>query len=420
MTNAEAVIWLSQLSPAIIRLGLDRVQAALVALRNPQTKYPAIHVAGTNGKGSTCAFSASCLTQQGYRVGLYTSPHLVRINERFRVGGRPITNEVLGQRVNEVLAAVGPNHELTFFEFGTVVALWHFAQEQIDVAVLETGLGGRLDAVTCARPSVTAITSISFDHMEHLGHSLREIAFEKAGILKPNVPVVISGQSAEVIEVIELQARKTGSPMRLEGRDFKLEPEGDGKHFVYRGMRTSLPKLVLGLAGPHQVQNAAVALACLELIEDRGIKISQDNARIGLASTQWPGRLEELAGSPSIVLDGAHNPAGAEALGHALDAVYPGKKIHLVFGVLADKDHRPMLKALFPKCAAAYLTRVDSPRSLDPSAFIADARALCPKVEAFVSPSDALTAARAAAAADDLVVVAGSLVLIGQIKAELS
>ncbi|MBS1149293.1 MAG: folC, partial [Myxococcaceae bacterium] len=139
MTPAEAVSWLSQLSPSIIRLGLDRVQAALAALKNPQTQYPAIHVAGTNGKGSTCAFAASCLIQQGYRVGLYTSPHLERINERFQVGGAPITDALLGQRVNEVLAAVGPDHQLTFFEFGTVVALWHFAQEKIDVAVLETG-----------------------------------------------------------------------------------------------------------------------------------------------------------------------------------------------------------------------------------------------------------------------------------------
>jgi dihydrofolate synthase/folylpolyglutamate synthase len=419
VTNAEAVTWLAQLSPSIIRLGLDRVQAALAALKNPQTQYPAIHVAGTNGKGSTCAFAASCLAQQGYVVGLYTSPHLVRINERFQVGGEPISDELLGQRVNEVLAAVGPDHQLTFFEFGTVVALWHFAQEQIDVAVLETGLGGRLDAVTCARPSVTAITSISLDHMEYLGKSLREIAFEKAGILKPNVPVVVGRQAPEVIEVIEKQARKVGAPLRLEGRDFKFEPEADGKHFTYRGMRTSVPGFLPGLKGPHQVQNAAIALACLELLEDRGIKISKDNARVGLAGTRWPGRLEELPGSPKIVLDGAHNPGGMTALAQALDAVYPGKKIHLVFGVLADKDHLPMLRTLFPKCVAAYLTPVGNLRTLEPSDFIADARAVCLKVEAFDSPAQALAAARAAAGPDDLVLVAGSLFLIGQVKAAL-
>lgn len=419
MTNAEAVKWLTQLSASIIKLGLDRVQAALAALKNPQTTYPAIHIAGTNGKGSTCAFAAACLAQQGYRVGLYTSPHLVRVNERFQVGGTPITDELLGQRVNEVLAAVGPDHQLTFFEFGTVVALWHFAQESIDVAVLETGLGGRLDAVTCARPSVTAITSISFDHMEHLGKTLREIAFEKAGILKPNVPVVVAKQAAEVVEVIEKQARKVGAPLKLEGRDFSFEPEGGGKRFTYRGMRTSVAGLIPGLHGPHQVHNAAVALACLELLEDRGITISRDNARIGLAATKWPGRLEELPGSPKVVLDGAHNPDGARALAQALEAVYPGKKVHLVFGVLADKDHLPMVRTLFPRCVAAYLTPVASLRTLEPSDFLADARTHCLKVDAFASPMEALDAARKAAGPDDLVLVAGSLVLIGQIKAAL-
>jgi len=420
VTPSEALAWFTQLPSSHIRLGLDRVQHALAALKNPQTQYPAIHVAGTNGKGSTCAFAAACLRQQGYKVGLYTSPHLVKVNERFQISGVPITDEVLGQRVNEVLAGVGPTHELTFFEFGTVVGLWHFAQEQIDVAVLETGLGGRLDAVTCARPSVTAITSISMDHTEYLGHSLREIAFEKAGILKPNVPVVIAAQAAEIVEVIERQAHKVGAPVRLEGRDFAFEPEADGVHFVYRGMRTRVPGLSLGLKGPHQVHNAAVALACLELLEDRGIKISRDHARTGLAATRWPGRLEELTGSPSVVLDGAHNPGGAAALAHALDTVYAGKKVHLVFGVLADKDHLPMIRALFPRATAAYLTPVGSLRTLEPSDFIDDAKVSCHQVHAFESPKAALAAARAAAGPNGLVLVAGSLFLVGEIKALLA
>jgi dihydrofolate synthase/folylpolyglutamate synthase len=419
LSPAEAVAWLERLSPSIVRLGLDRVQAALAALRNPQTTYPAIHVAGTNGKGSTCAFAASCLIAQGYRVGLYTSPHLVRINERFQIGGEPISDALLGQRILEVLEGVGTENELTFFEFGTVVALWHFAQERIDVAVLETGLGGRLDAVTCARPSVTAITPISFDHMDYLGHTLQAIAAEKAGILKPNVPVVLARQVPEVLEVLEQCARKAGAGVRLEGRDFRFEPEPDGARFTYRGMRTSVTGLWPGLRGPHQVQNAAVALATLELLEDRGIRISKENARAGLASAEWPGRLEELPGSPRVVLDGAHNPAGAEALVRALDAVYPGRRVHLVFGVLADKDHRPMMRLLFPRCAAVYLTPVGSPRTLEPARYLDDARDLCPRTEAFASPADALAAARKAALADELVVCAGSLFLIGQLKAVL-
>ncbi len=415
MTPSEALRWFVQLPPSHIKLGLERVQHALAALKHPETQYPAIHVAGTNGKGSTCAFAAACLTQQSYKVGLYTSPHLVKVNERFQIGGVPISDALLGQRVNEVLAGVGPSHDLTFFEFGTVVGLWHFAQENIDVAVLETGLGGRLDAVTCCRPSVTAITSISMDHTEYLGTSLREIAFEKAGILKPNVPVVVAAQAPEIIEVIERQAHKVGAPVRLEGRDFAFEP--DGQTFIYRGMRTRVPGLSLGLKGPHQVHNAAVALACLELLEDRGIKISRDHARIGLAVTRWPGRLEEQDG---VVLDGAHNPGGAAALAHALDTVYSGKKVHLVFGVLADKDHLPMIRTLFPKATAAYLTPVGSLRTLEPSDFLDDAKVSCSHVEAFESPRAALAAARAAAGPDELVLVAGSLFLIGEIKALLA
>ncbi len=419
MTPAEAVAWLAALSPSIVRLGLDRVQAALAALKNPQTTCPAVHVAGTNGKGSTCAFAAACLTTQGYKVGLYTSPHLVRVNERFQIGGEAISDALLGQRVLEVLAAVGPSHELTFFEFGTVVALWHFAQERVDVAVLEAGLGGRLDAVTCCRPSVTAITPISFDHMDYLGHSLPAIAVEKAGILKPNVPLALSAQPPEVLEAIEEVARKVGAPVRLMGRDFQCELDPDGKRFTYRGMRTSVRSLLPGLKGPHQFQNATLALACLELLEDRGIKISQDHARNGLASTVWPGRLEELPGTPRVVLDGAHNPAGASALAQALASIYPGRKVHLVFGVLADKDHRPMLRTLFPLATAAYLTPVASPRTLEPARYLDEARALCPRVLAFGSPAQALAAARAAAGPDDLVVAAGSLFLIGQLKVSL-
>jgi dihydrofolate synthase/folylpolyglutamate synthase len=437
LSPAEAVAWLEAQSPSVIRLGLDRVHAALAALKNPHTSYPTIQVAGTNGKGSTCAFAAACLSAQGYKVGLYTSPHLERVNERFQISrgvavkpedgpaarrwtSEPISDEQLGQRILEVLAAVGPKPELTFFELGTVLALWHFAQERVDVAVLETGLGGRLDAVTCSRPAVTVITPVSFDHIELLGNKLSLIATEKAGILKPNVPVVVSRQAPEALEAIETIARKVGAPVRLEGRDFHCEVEPDGKRFTYRGMRTSVRGLAPGLRGPHQLQNATVAMAALELIEDRGLRISQDNARAGLAGAQWPGRLEEIPGTPQIVLDGAHNPAGAAALVAALDAVYPGRKLHLVFGVLADKDFRPMVQTLFPRCAAAYLTPIiGSPRSLDPAAYADAARMVCRTVETFASPGLALAAARAAAAPEDLVVCAGSLMLIGQVKEAL-
>jgi dihydrofolate synthase/folylpolyglutamate synthase len=413
VTPDEALAWFATLSPSTIRLGLERVREALVSLKNPQDNYPALHVAGTNGKGSTCAFAASCLRAQGYRVGLYTSPHLERVNERIQLNGEPIRDGVFGEAILEVRERVPKDLDLTYFEFGTLVALHHFAQERVDIAVLETGLGGRLDATNAAKPAVTAITPVSFDHMEYLGHTLAAIAGEKAGILKSRVPAVIGRQEPDALAVIEKVAHDVGAPLKLIGRDFDLEPEGQGK-WTYRGMRTRVPNLWPGLRGPHQVQNAAVALACLELLEDAGLAISRENARAGLAGTEWPGRLEELGG---VLLDGAHNPDGVAALVKALEAVYPGRPVHLVFGVVADKDHRLMLRTLFPRCAAVYLTPVPSPRTLDPSKLVDEARKLCASVQVFGGPAEALAAARAAAPKDALVVGAGSLFLIGALRA---
>jgi dihydrofolate synthase/folylpolyglutamate synthase len=391
----------------------------LSALKDPQTRYPALHVAGTNGKGSTCAFAASCLAVQGYRVGLYTSPHLERVNERFRINGEEIADDALGEVILSLRAQLPAELELTSFEFGTLIALWHFAQEKVDVAVLETGLGGRLDATTAARPVVTAITPISFDHMDYLGHTLGAIATEKAGILKPGVPLVCAAQPPEALAAIEARAQAVGAPMRLLGRDFDLEPDADGT-FTYRGMRTRFPGLAISLHGPHQRGNAAVAIACLELLEDSGLKVSRNSARAGLAITRWPGRLEEFKGPPTVVLDGAHNPAGVEALLAALDAVYPGREVHLVFGVLSDKDSRPMIRALFPRCASVTLTPVGgTPRSLDPQKYEAEARKLNANLFVERDAVSALAAARARCPEGGLVLGAGSLFLIGQLRAAL-
>ncbi|MFZ5470863.1 MAG: bifunctional folylpolyglutamate synthase/dihydrofolate synthase [Myxococcota bacterium] len=397
---------------------------ALWALKNPERDFPVLQVAGTNGKGSTCAFAAAALSAQGYKVGLYTSPHLVRVNERIRVGNEAISDSMLGTRVLEVLerypeAKTSPS-PLTYFELGTLVALWHFAKEKVDVAVLEVGLGGRLDATTATQPAVTAVTPVSFDHMDYLGHTLAAIAAEKAGIFKPGVPAVVSRQAPEAQETIERIASEVGSPLRLEGRDFFLEPE-KGKRpqtYAYRGMRTAVRKLWLGLAGRHQIQNAAVAMACLELLEDRGLSISQESARAGFADVDWPGRLERVEGDPPLLLDGAHNPAGIEALAASLEDLYPRHAVHLVFGVLADKDHRPMLRALFPRCRSVHLTPLDSPRTLLPQRYLSEARALCPAAFVHADVGEALAAAKEAArqSTKGLVLCCGSLFLVGAVK----
>ncbi|MBI3181302.1 MAG: bifunctional folylpolyglutamate synthase/dihydrofolate synthase [Myxococcales bacterium] len=403
-----------------MKLGLERIHAALEALGHPEQSFPALHVAGTNGKGSTCAFAEACLRAQGYRVGLYTSPHLRRVNERIRVDGEEIADRALGERVREVLEryprALEPG-ELTYFELGTLVALWHFAKVRVQVAVLETGLGGRLDATTAARSKVTAVTSISLDHVEVLGGTLQEIASEKAGIFKKGIPAVLSRQPPLALAVLERAAAELGGAAYLEGRDFSLSRSEDG--LCYRGIRESIPKIELGLRGAHQLENAAVALACLELLGEGGLGVGPERVRQGLAAVRWPGRLEEVARRPHVVLDGAHNPGGAFALARALDELYPGREVHLVFGVLADKDYRAILRALLPLCASVQLAPVKSPRALPPERCLAEAAALCPAVRAHPTPALALAAATELAGEQGLVLVAGSLYLVGELRSLL-
>ncbi len=408
MTPAEGLAHLQGLPPSSIKMGLGRVSAALERLGNPQKDLQVLHVAGTNGKGSTCALAASCLSRR-WRTGLYTSPHLVRVNERFKVNGEDIEDEVLGRRVAEIVEVLGVDHQLTYFELGTLVAFSHFAHQRLDLAVLETGLGGRLDATTACAPLVTAITPIDFDHMEYLGTTLEAIASEKAGIIKPTVPVVSSLQRPEALAVLEAAAARAGAQLFLEGRDF----HGEGRRWEGRHWR--LDDLELPLHGPHQRQNLSVALACLEQLSERGFPLDQEALRDGVRGTRWPGRLEEVPTEPLLVLDGAHNPAGVAALLAALDAEYANRAVHLVFGVFADKDSEPMMRALFPRCAAVYLTPIDHPRSKPPETYEALARSLCPQVCRVSTLTEGLDLA-SRRASSGMVLVAGSLALVGEAR----
>jgi dihydrofolate synthase / folylpolyglutamate synthase len=408
MTPTEALLHLASLPPSDIKMGLERVQAALERLGSPQARVPAIQVAGTNGKGSTSVLVATCLGRR-WRTGLYTSPHLARVNERFKVNGADITDEALGRCVARIVETLGREHRLTYFELGTLVAFHHFAQVGVDLAVLETGLGGRLDAATACVPVVTAITPIDFDHVEYLGSTIEAIAAEKAGIIKRGVPVVSSAQRPEALAVLVSAAARAGAELRLEGRDFH------GTASSWEGRRWRLEGLELPLRGPHQEQNLSVALACLELVAERGFALSEEEVKEGIRTTRWPGRLEEIAIDPLVVLDGAHNPSGAEALVRALETVYAARPVHLVFGVFSDKDGESMMRTLFPKCAGVYLTPIDHPRSRHPESYLELAKKLCPSVERLASASEAVLRARSAAGTG-IVVVAGSLALVGQVR----
>jgi dihydrofolate synthase / folylpolyglutamate synthase len=407
MRTHEALAYLASLTPSTMRLGLERVSAALERLGHPERSFASIHVAGTNGKGSTCALVASCLSQR-HRVGFYSSPHLLRVHERFKVNGIDIDDQTLASRVDELLQRRGPAHELTYFEFGTVLAFLHFQHEGVQLAVIETGLGGRLDATVMCAPIVTAITAIAFDHMEMLGSTLPLIAQEKAGIVKQGVPLVVARQSLEVMAVFERSAASAGVPLIVEGRDVEFQSG------AFRGRSQSLSGLRLPLSGAHQSQNAGVALACLEVVAEHGFALTEDEIRQGFATTRWPGRLQEIEGQPTVLLDGAHNPAGIEVLVNALEQLYAERPIHLVFGVFADKDVEPMMRRLFPKVASVHLTALQSSRSKDPKSSEAIARTLNANVEVHRSVSDALESALLTSEARAVVLVAGSLHLVGE------
>ena len=407
----SALAWLTGLGPLHVDLGLERIERLLERLGHPERSYPSLHVAGTNGTGSTCAMAAAGLRAAGLRVGFYSSPHLVRFEERVAIDGIPIGEADLVRGLAAVREAAA-GIPLTYFEAGTALALLHF-RGRVDAAVLETGLGGRLDATNAVRPAACAITALGLDHTEILGPTLAHIAREKAGILKPGVPCAAAAPPPEALPVLEGRAREVGCELWLEGRDFALE---DGR---YRGRGWEIPAVAVGLRGPHQRHNAAVALALLELAS-RSVTATPEAARRGVAQARWPGRLEVLRrGQATVVLDGAHNPAGAEALAAALRAEWPGRPVRLVFGVLVEKDAPAMVSSLFPLARSAVLVAPPSPRARAPGEILPLARAACADVSVAGSVAEALDRAVAAADPSDLVVVCGSLYVIGEARARL-
>jgi dihydrofolate synthase/folylpolyglutamate synthase len=400
MTDPHA--YLAGLQPLAMRFGLERMERALDALGHPERRYPILHVGGTNGKGSTCAMAAAALAEAGLAVGLYTSPHLVRFNERIQVRGAPIDDAALAAAVDRVRRAC-PWHEagaeadrLTYFEFATLAGLVHLAGAGVDVAVVEVGLGGRFDATTAVEPRVTAVARIGLDHTQLLGDTVEQIAFEKAGIFKPGVPAVVHAhQPPGALETLRAEAARRGAPLVVAA------PGWDGP---------------VALRGAHQRGNAALAAAALRELARAGIPVSEEAIARGIASARWPGRLEEVGG---VLLDGAHNPDGAAALAAALATLHPGRPVELVFGVLSDKDHAGMLRALAPAARRLHLVAPATPRARAAADLHAQARALGAQADLHAGLEDALRCARGAASDGALVCVAGSLYLVGEARALL-
>jgi len=390
-------------------LKLERMNAALALRRHPERRFLVLHVAGTNGKGSTAAMLDAILRAAGRRTGLYTSPHLIDFAERIRADGRTIPRAAVVGLVDELrteLARAGI--DLTHFEFATLLAFEWFARIGIEVAVVEVGLGGRLDATNLVRPVVTAITSIAHDHEEFLGSDLTAIAREKAGILKPGVPLALGLVPPDAAAVITAQAAAVGAPVARVGCEGVLREEDAG--LVFEGVGARWDRLALALRGTFQRDNAAVALTTLALVRER-LPCAPAAVRVGLAEVRWPGRLAVLGEEPLVVVDGAHNPAGVAALARELPALVGGRPVTLVFAVMADKAWRSMLDLVVPHVRRAVVTQVGR-RGLDPAAVV-DVLAGRVPVVAAAEPRGAIDVALAGTGRDGAVLIAGSLFLAG-------
>lgn len=389
-----------------VKFGLDNILEALAALGQPQESLRIVHVAGTNGKGSTCAMVEAAARAYGLRTGLYTSPHLVEPTERIVIDGRPVSREQFADafaRVHEV--GMRMETHPTYFETVTAMAFLLFRDAGVELAVVEVGLGGRLDATNVVKPEICAITPVDFDHEAFLGSSLEQIAGEKAGILKPGVPAVIAPQRAEAETVIARRAAEVGADVDfVREREFQdVRVTAEASEFTFRGMRVRCP-----LAGPHQVTNAATASAVLQRL---------GMAADGLAGARWPGRLEVVSESPRIILDGAHNPAGARALADHIHRFYSDRPVWLVYGAMRDKSVEEIAEILFPLASHVIVTvPAYGPRALRSEAVVEASDH--PSMEEAPDVAHAISRCRSAPA-DAVIFITGSLYLVGDARAQL-
>jgi dihydrofolate synthase/folylpolyglutamate synthase len=391
---------------------LDRMRELMAALGDPQARYPVLHVAGTKGKGSVCALAASGLRAAGHRVGLYTSPHLLDYCERIQVSGAPVPHAALVNLVERAKPAVAQIPKLTTFEITTALGLLHFADEQVDAAVVEVGLGGRLDATNVVSPTVTVITSLSYDHMAVLGDTLAKIATEKAGIIKDGVPVISAPQKAEALEVLVRIAGERHAPLTLIGRDVTVESLGhtlDGQSMRITSGSKSI-KVNMPLLGIHQMQNAATAAAALWEMKNQGVPLAEAALLNGFENVRWPARFEIARREPPVIFDSAHNQDSFAWLRQALDDYFPSLPVYLVFGASEDKNIPGMFAEIRDKLRCMFITRADHPRALAPESILPLAAAAGIQTELLEPVADAFERALELSEKDGSIVLsAGSM-----------
>jgi dihydrofolate synthase / folylpolyglutamate synthase len=399
--------------------GLTQVERILEAIGNPQREVQAIHIGGTNGKGSTAAMMASILQKEGYRVGLYTSPHLIRFTERIKVNGREIEKGVVAELagwMRERIEAARITPPFTFFDFTTAMALLYFKRAVVDLAILEVGLGGRLDSTNVVDPLLSIITNISKDHEEHLGRSILKIASEKAGIIKKGRPLVTSATQPPVLQLFSKICREKGSPYFRIGKKFRYVSMED-RSFNYEGLHRKLWDIHLNLMGFHQIINATTALGATEVLEELGFPVSIGAMVEGLREVEWPGRLERVSSSPQVILDGAHNPAGALALKESLEKEFEYRHLILLIGVMKDKDIKSMLHLLAPLADHLILTRPHHDRAAPPALLKEALGQNGKKAEVIEDLKEAIDRGFSIAGEEDLLCITGSLYTVGEARA---
>lgn len=407
---------------------LERMRLLLEMMGNPQERIPVVHVAGTKGKGSTCSMLASILKSCGYRCGLYISPHITAFEERFTVNGvQPSPSEFVGL-VNRLLPTIAEMDNLpgrmqpTYFELATALAWQYFVEQKVDVAVLEVGLGGRLDSTNLCRPLVTVITNISRDHTHVLGSTLRQIAYEKAGIIKPQIPLICGVSPGDALTMIEQMSLERQAPLTLLGRDLHMTDRRLGSRGSVEievrtphGVWTDIPVL---LRGPHQSLNATLAVAVVDELRKQNWTLQESNVKAGFKNVNWPARVEVLSHQPTVIIDAAHNWESARALVAALDEGQKFRKRILIFAATKDKDVAGILRQLLPSFETLILTRyLDNPRgvSLDELSSLVESMTTRPAHQA-ADPQSAWELAKRLASPDDLIVITGSFFLVAELR----
>lgn len=412
VSYGEAVQYLYSLQKYGIKFGLSKTSHLLNALGNPHHSQNYIHIAGSNGKGSVGAMVESILVKSGLKVGFYSSPHLVRFTERFRVNKNDIPPTTAAGIISELMDIIHHDHPPTFFEVTTAMALAYFKREETDISIMEVGMGGRLDATNVITPLVSVITNIALEHQFFLGPCLTDIAREKAGVIKRDVDLVTAATQRPVLKLFEAICDKRKTRLLRVGKDFRFRMV-QGR-FNYYGPRLRLKNLELGLKGRFQDRNAALTLAVIEILEGKGFKISPAAIKEGLRDVSWPGRMHIISKEPFIVLDGAHNPRAISALVNSLDRCFTYERLILIVGVMGDKDIEKIIHGIVPIADYVIYTRPEYYRSASPESLMITAAGLEKRGEVAPTIPAAIERAREIAGSQDLVLITGSLFTVGE------